>query len=297
MNANIATPKPLLQAQIFDPAFKQIYEPNQKLKLDKTQRYLFTQSSKREIKIFSGLGSTHSQFYSMLQVRKGDKIIDFVPYHAKKVIAVTGDGFICPYTFDTNYSKRLKSPKLVLKQYEVLDKAEICSNEKYLVLASKQVLSGEEEPLEERFFQLYLFLVSEDSSLVFCNYFNYEALGQNNSPLPALQDMKLLYWGHRPFPYVLFCFRGLVGTGHLQCLSVEDTGIFRVNQQQLEFLRGFDDQIGGGDAGEEQAAALEHFFGTFVQFGELVTGYGEGAVPRLILHVLGESGVRAIKIL
>lgn len=85
------------------------------LKKSKSEQFLFVQTSRNTIQILSSIEGGRLSLYSMIELRKGTGIQDFQPFGDKKLVIITEDGFVCPYTFNENYSKRLKSPKLVLK--------------------------------------------------------------------------------------------------------------------------------------------------------------------------------------
>lgn len=128
------------------------------LRKDRAEKYLFVQTSKTTIQILSNVEGGRLIMYSMVELRKGTGIIDFVPFGDKKLVVITEDGFVCPYTFNENYSKRLKSPKLVLKSNELLSKCKISRDDKTLIMTSRstnnllfQVYSFDVEPEEATF--------------------------------------------------------------------------------------------------------------------------------------------------
>ena len=86
------------------------------LRKDKSEKYLYVQTNKNTIQILSNVSGGRLSMFSMIEMRKGNGICDFQPFSDKKLVVITEDGFVCPYTFNENYSKRLKSPKLVLKR-------------------------------------------------------------------------------------------------------------------------------------------------------------------------------------
>ena len=139
------------------------------IKKDKSENFLHVQISMNVVQIHSQVDSGRLSLFSMVELRKGAGITDFQPFFDKKLLLITEDGFVCPYTFNENYSKRLKSPKLVLKAGEQLSKCRISRDDCSLILTSKTD--------KNRLFQIYNFNIEPEScSITFQSFYANDQL-------------------------------------------------------------------------------------------------------------------------
>lgn len=124
-------------------------------------------------------------------MNKGECLQDFSCFSPQKMICISPDGFICPFLFNNSEFKRLKSPKLGLKDNENFSFIKKCGKQKFFAVVSNR---------DDRLYKIYLFFVNFEFEV---NFFSYLSFSKICEPDVVMSDLFLGYKGYQHENFVL----------------------------------------------------------------------------------------------